>query len=201
MEQPESPPAPGRVREERSTDGKIAINEDTHHAVFSRLFGPGQPPDRPARGLRRTRGAPLFASRPAEFVQGHNDLVTAVAGVEKAQSRLVLAQAAESASASCWRSAAARPGSRAGAVRPGGAQGDLRAAEIALAAVRNRLRILGRTDDEIAKLEARPHRRRGHSSARRSPARSSSARSASASTSMPAPPIRCSRSATSSSSG
>ena len=34
-----------------------------------------------------------------------------------------------------------------------GAQGDLRSAEIALAAVRNRLRILGRSDDDIAKLE------------------------------------------------
>ena len=34
-----------------------------------------------------------------------------------------------------------------------GAQGDLRSAEIALAAVRNRLRILGRSDAEIEKLE------------------------------------------------
>ena len=34
-----------------------------------------------------------------------------------------------------------------------GAQGDLRSAEIALAAVRNRLRILGRSDEEIGKLE------------------------------------------------
>jgi len=33
------------------------------------------------------------------------------------------------------------------------AQGDLRSAEIALAAVRNRLRILGRSDDDIAQLE------------------------------------------------
>ena len=35
------------------------------------------------------------------------------------------------------------------------AQGDLRAADIALTAVRNRLRILGRSDDEIADLEKR----------------------------------------------
>jgi len=35
------------------------------------------------------------------------------------------------------------------------AQGDLRAAEITLAAVRNRLRILGRSDEEIADLEKR----------------------------------------------
>jgi len=41
------------------------------------------------------RGAPLFAIEASEFVQGHNDLVTAVAGVEKARSRLLLAQTAE----------------------------------------------------------------------------------------------------------
>ena len=81
-------------REERSTDGKIAINEDTTTPVFSPYSG------RVSRLIARPgdfveRGAPLFAIEASEFVQGHNDLVTAVAGVEKTQSRLALAQAAE----------------------------------------------------------------------------------------------------------
>ena len=140
-------------REERSTDGKIAINEDTTTPVFSPYSG------RVSRLIARPgdfveRGAPLFAIEASEFVQGHNDLVTAVAGVEKTQSRLVLAQAAEKRQRELLaiRGGAAKDLEQAQSDLVG-AQGDLRAAEIALAAVRNRLRILGRTDDEIAKLE------------------------------------------------
>ena len=81
-------------RDERATDGKIAINEDTTTPVFSPYSG------RVTRliakpGDRVERGAPLFAIDASEFVQGQNDLVTAVAGVEKAKSRLALAQQVE----------------------------------------------------------------------------------------------------------
>src|SRR5215468_2443253 len=81
-------------RDERATDGKIAINEDTTTPVFSPFSG------RVSRLIARPgdhveRGQPLFAIEASEFVQGHNDLITAVAGVEKAKSKLVLAQAAE----------------------------------------------------------------------------------------------------------
>ena len=67
-------------RDERATDGKIAINEDTTTPVFSPYSG------RVSRLIARPgdlveRGAPLFAIAASEFVQGHNDLVTAVAGV------------------------------------------------------------------------------------------------------------------------
>ena len=140
-------------RDERATDGKIAINEDTTTPVFSPYSG------RVSRLIARPgdlveRGAPLFAIEASEFVQGHNDLVTAVAGVEKARSRLLLAQTAEKRQRELQAI-------RGGALKDleqaqsdlVGAQGDLRSAEIALAAVRNRLRILGRSDDEIAKLE------------------------------------------------
>src|SRR5476651_937298 len=73
-------------RDERTTDGKIAINEDTTTPVFSPYSG------RVSRLIARPgdhaeRGAPLFAIEASEFVQGQNDLVTAVAGVEKAKSR------------------------------------------------------------------------------------------------------------------
>src|SRR5260221_669876 len=81
-------------RDERATDGKIAINDDTTTPVFSPYSG------RVSRLIARPgdhveRGAPLFAIEASEFVQGQNDLVTAVAGVEKAKSKLVLAQTSE----------------------------------------------------------------------------------------------------------
>src|SRR5471032_2166642 len=73
-------------RDERTTDGRIAINDDTTTPVFSPYSG------RVSRLIARPgdhveRGAPLFAIEASEFVQGHNDLITAVAGVQKAKSR------------------------------------------------------------------------------------------------------------------
>jgi len=140
-------------RDERATDGKIAINEDTTTPVFSPYSG------RVSKLIARPgdlveRGQPLFAIEASEFVQGHNDLVTAVAGVEKSQSRLVLAQAVEKRQRELLAI-------RGGAMKDleqaqsdlVAAQGDLRAAQITLAAVRNRLSILGRSDEEIARLE------------------------------------------------
>lgn len=142
-------------REERATDGRIAINEDTTTPVFSPYSG------RVSRliakpGERVERGAPLFAIEASEFVQGHNDLITAVAGVEKAKSKLVLAQAAEKRQRELLaiRGGALKDFEQAQSDLVQ-AQGDLRAADIALAAVRNRLRILGRSDEEIADLEKR----------------------------------------------
>ena len=146
---------PIAFREERATDGRIAINEDTTTPVFSPYSG------RVSRliakpGEHVERGAPLFAIEASEFVQGHNDLVTAVAGVDKAKSRLALAQMAEKRQRDLQ---AIRGGALKDLEQAQSdlvqAQGDLRAAEITLAAVRNRLRILGRSDEEIADLEKR----------------------------------------------
>jgi cobalt-zinc-cadmium efflux system membrane fusion protein len=82
--------------------------------------------------------------------------VTAVAGVDKAKSRLALAQMAEKRQRDLQviRGGALKDLEQAQSdlVQT---QGDLRAAEITLAAVRNRLRILGRSDEEIADLEKR----------------------------------------------
>jgi cobalt-zinc-cadmium efflux system membrane fusion protein len=146
---------PTAFREERATDGRIAINEDTTTPVFSPYSG------RVSRLIAKPgdhveRGAPLFAIEASEFVQGHNDLVTAVAGVEKAKSKLALAQMAEKRQRDLQTI-------RGGALKDleqaqsdlVATQGDRRAAEITLAAVRNRLRILGRSDEEIADLEKR----------------------------------------------
>jgi membrane fusion protein, heavy metal efflux system len=140
-------------RDERATDGKIALNDDTTTPVFSPYSG------RVSRliakpGDRVEAGAPLFAIEASEFVQGQNDLVTAVAGVEKAKSRVELSKTVEKRQRELLAI-------RGGALKDLeqaqsdliGAQGDLRSAEIALAAVRNRLRILGRTDADIDHLE------------------------------------------------
>ncbi|HZQ01628.1 MAG TPA: efflux RND transporter periplasmic adaptor subunit [Reyranella sp.] len=140
-------------RDERATDGKIAINDDTTTPVFSPYSG------RVSRLIAKPgdyveRGAPLFAIEASEFVQGQNDLVTAVAGVEKAKSRLELAQSVEKRQREL---VAIRGGTQKDLQQAQSdliaAQGDMRSAEIALAAVRNRLRILGRSDAEIDKLE------------------------------------------------
>jgi cobalt-zinc-cadmium efflux system membrane fusion protein len=140
-------------RDERTTDGKIAINDDTTTPVFSPYSG------RITRLIAKPgdfveRGQPLYSIEASEFVQGQNDLVTAVAGVEKAQSRLLLAQTVEKRQKELLAI-------KGGALKDleqaqsdlVAAQGDLRAAEITLAAARNRLRILGRSDEEIAAAE------------------------------------------------
>ena len=140
-------------RDERATDGKIALNEDTTTPVFSPYSG------RVSRLIAKPgdhveAGAPLFAIDASEYVQGQNDLVTAVAGVDKAKSRVELATTVEKRQRELLAI-------RGGALKDLeqaqsdliGAQGDLRSAEIALAAVRNRLRILGRSDAEIDRLE------------------------------------------------
>jgi cobalt-zinc-cadmium efflux system membrane fusion protein len=140
-------------RDERATDGKIAINDDTTTPVFSPFSG------RVSKLIARPgdhveRGAPLFAIEASEFVQGQNDLVTAVAGVDKARSRLQLAQQIEKRQ----RELLAIKGGALKDLEQAesdlvNAQGDMRSAEITLAAARNRLRILGRSDEEIARLE------------------------------------------------
>jgi len=140
-------------RDERMTDGKIAINDDTTTPVFSPYSG------RVTRLIAKPgdyveAGQPLFAIDASEYVQGQNDLVTAVAGVEQKKSRLELAKTIEKRQRELLAI-------RGGALKDleqaqsdlVNAQGDLRAAEITLAAARNRLRILGRSDEEIAKLE------------------------------------------------
>jgi cobalt-zinc-cadmium efflux system membrane fusion protein len=140
-------------RDERATDGKIAINEDTTTPVFSPYSG------RVSKLIARPGdfvkpGDPLFAIEASEFVQGHNDLVTAVAALEKAQSRLELAKTVEKRQRELLavRGGAAKDLEQAQSDLIA-AQGDLRSAEIALAAVRNRLRILGRSDADIDKME------------------------------------------------
>jgi cobalt-zinc-cadmium efflux system membrane fusion protein len=138
------------------TDGKIATNDDTTTPVFSPYSG------RVTRLIAKAgdfvkQGQPLFAIEATEFVQAQNDLVTATSGLKTAEAQLKLAQANEKRQHDVYDA-------RGGALKDWlqsqsdlvNAQGAHRTAEIALAAVRNRLRILGKTDSEIGAIETAP---------------------------------------------
>jgi cobalt-zinc-cadmium efflux system membrane fusion protein len=140
-------------RPERITDGKIAIDDDRTTPVFSpysgrvtRLFAKA--------GDHVDKGAPLLALEASEFVQGQNDLIAAAAALNTAHSQLKLAAINEKRQHELYDA-------KAGALKDWQqAQADLdsakntvRSAEIALAAVRNRLHILGKSDREIDDLE------------------------------------------------
>src|SRR5207248_7484142 len=106
-------------------------------------------------GDRVERGAPLFAVEATEFVQYANDLISAVGGYRTARSQLAQSEINEKRAHELYLA-------KGGALKDwqqsqtdlAAAQNTLRSADIALAAVRNRLRLLGKSDAEIAALAA-----------------------------------------------
>jgi cobalt-zinc-cadmium efflux system membrane fusion protein len=143
-------------RPERVTEGNIAIDDDLTTPVFSHYSG------RVIKVIAMLGdvvepGAPLFVIHASEFVQAQNDLITGLANLATARSQLTMAQTTETRTHELYL---AQGGSLKDWQQ---AQTDLittqntvRADEIALHAVRSRLRILGKTDAEIAALEAQP---------------------------------------------
>lgn len=149
-----APVAELNFRTELVTDGKIAVNGNTTTPVFSPFSG------RVTRivanpGDSVSRGAPLFEIEATEFIQAQNDLVAAIAALDTARAQLTQAELVEKrkhalfdakgASLQDWQQ------SQSDLVA---AQGAARAADIALAAVRNRLRVLGKSESEVASLES-----------------------------------------------
>jgi cobalt-zinc-cadmium efflux system membrane fusion protein len=143
-------------RPEQVTEGSIAIDDDLTTPVFSQHSG------RVIKLLAKLgdhveAGAPLYEIQATEFVQAQNDLITALANLQTARSQLAQAQTNERRAHDLYLA-------QGGALKDWQqAQTDLitsqntvRADEIALAAVRNRMRILGKSDKEIASLEAQP---------------------------------------------
>ncbi|HXZ01907.1 MAG TPA: efflux RND transporter periplasmic adaptor subunit [Stellaceae bacterium] len=141
------------VRSERVAEGKIALDDDLTTPVFSpytgrvtRLFAKA--------GDHVERGTPLMTVAASEFVQGQNDLISAIAGVNTARAQLRLTTINEQRQHELYEA-------KAGALKDwqqaqadlATAKANLGTAEIALAAVRNRLHILGKSDVEIAELE------------------------------------------------
>jgi cobalt-zinc-cadmium efflux system membrane fusion protein len=124
---------------EELTEGKIAVNGDRATPVFSPYSGRVT---RVIAGLGDTvkAGAPLATVEASEFVQAQNDLGTASAQVIIArinETRKHALYDAKGGSLQDWQQA----------------QADLTAAETALDSVRNRLKILGKSEAEIDGLE------------------------------------------------
>jgi membrane fusion protein, heavy metal efflux system len=137
-------------RAEHVTEGKIAVNEDRATPIFSPYSG------RVTKLLAKPGdtveyGQPLFYIEAADMVQAQNDFLSAVAAGNKARSRLTLAEIVERQNRTLHENKAVplRDWQQSQADL-GQAQSDLHTAESALEAARNRLRILGKTDDEIA---------------------------------------------------
>ncbi|HUN90915.1 MAG TPA: efflux RND transporter periplasmic adaptor subunit [Burkholderiaceae bacterium] len=139
-------------RAEHVAEGKIALDGDRTTPVFSPYSG------RVTRVLANPgdsvrQGQPLLALEASEFVQGQNDLLAAQSALATARAQLSLAQVAESRKHALYDA-------KAGALQDwqqsqadlAAAQGGVRAAEAQFAAVRNRLRILGRGDADIDAL-------------------------------------------------
>ena len=102
-------------------------------------------------------GAPLFVIHASEFVQAQNDLITALANLQTARSQLTMAQTTEKRTHELYLAqGGALKDSAAGPDRSHHRAKHRPRDEIALHAVRSRLRILGKSDKEIALLEAQP---------------------------------------------
>ena len=124
---------------EELTEGKIAVNGDRATPVFSPYSGRVT---RVIAGLGDTvkSGAPLATLEASEFVQAQNDLKLAAAQLKLArinETRKHALYDAKGGSLQDWQQA----------------QTDLSSADTALNSVRNRLRILGKSDADIADLE------------------------------------------------
>ncbi|MBV9191990.1 MAG: efflux RND transporter periplasmic adaptor subunit [Betaproteobacteria bacterium] len=140
-------------RTEQVTDGSIAVNEETTTPVFSPFSG------RVTRVLAKLgdevkAGDALLAVEANEFVQGQNDLVAALAATNTARAQLALAERNERRVRDLYDAkAAALKDWQQSQADLTNARNGLRSAEIAHAAARSRLRILGKSDREIFMIE------------------------------------------------
>ena len=136
------------------TDGKIAIDDDRVTPVFSPYSG------RVTRMMVRAgdtvnKGDPLFGIQATELAQAQNDLITAVASLRTAKAQLNLATTSEKRQHDLYSAqGAALKDWQQAQVDLATAQGGVNTASIAVAAVRNRLRIFGKSDHDIDQLES-----------------------------------------------
>ena len=101
-----------------------------------------------------TQGQPLFVIEAADNVQAQNDFIAAMTGLNKARSALDLAQLQDRRARDLFEGKAVPlkdyQQSQANLIQ---AQNDLRSTQTALEAARNKLRILGLTDEAIATFQ------------------------------------------------
>ncbi len=173
VEQPANPPADGAVQltdqqwagmrvapvklmpffVSQETDGKIAIDDDLVTQVFSPYSG------RVTKLFARVgdvvkAGDPMLAIQASELAQGQNDLISAMAALKTAKAQLNLAQTNEKRQHALFAAqGAALKDWQQSQVDLATAEGAERSAEIAITAVRNRLRILGMDTAQIDQIE------------------------------------------------
>ena len=140
-------------RVESVTEGKIAIDEDRSTPVFSPYAG------RVTKVLARpgdqvTKGQPLFVIEAADNVQAQNDFIAAMTAMNKAKSALDLAQLQGTRAKDLFEGKAVPlkdyQQSQATLIQ---AENDMRSSQTAMEAARNKLRILGLTDEDIATFQ------------------------------------------------
>jgi len=138
---------------EHVTEGKIAVDEDRSTPIFSPYAGrvlklfvkPGD---------TVTIGQPLFTVQAADMVQAQNDFISAATALNKARSAQNLAEIIDKRQRLLYEGKAV-PLKEVQNARAAldAAENDVRSAEVALEATRNRLRILGKTDQEITDFQ------------------------------------------------
>lgn len=140
-------------RSEHVTEGKISINEDHSTPIYPPYAG------RVTRLMVKAgdyvkQGDVLFYIEAADMVQAQNDFLAARAGLNKARSQVAIAEIIEKQNRTLYEGKAGplRDFQTAEATLVQ-ARSDLRTAESALEAARNRLSILGKTDAEITAFQ------------------------------------------------
>jgi len=136
-------------RPEVVTDGRIAIDEDVATPVFSPYAGQVRRlAVQPGEAVKA--GQMLFTVEATDAIQAQNDFVAATSALATAQSQLKLATITEQRQKELFKAMAGplKDWQQAQADLSSAKNG-VRSAEIALDAVRNRLRILKKTDAEI----------------------------------------------------
>jgi cobalt-zinc-cadmium efflux system membrane fusion protein len=136
------------------TEGRIALDDDLSTPIFSPFSG------RVTRVLARAgdtvqAGTPLFAVQSTELAQAENDMISGLATLRTARAQLDLARTNENRQHTLYLGhGAALKDWQQSRVDLATAQGGLSTAEIAVAAVRNRLTILGFNPHDIRALES-----------------------------------------------
>ncbi|WBL81006.1 efflux RND transporter periplasmic adaptor subunit [Bradyrhizobium xenonodulans] len=136
-------------RAEYVTEGKVAVDEDRSTPVFSPYAGRvTKLLAKPGEMLKQ--GQPLFTIEAADTVQAQNDFIAAMTAQNKAKSAIDLADIQFKRAKDLYEGHAIplKDYQQAEATQVQ-AQNDMRSSATALEAARNKLRILGFTDDTI----------------------------------------------------
>jgi membrane fusion protein, heavy metal efflux system len=140
-------------RIEKQAIGQIAFNEDASTVVLTPFSG------RVTRLIAKIgdnvrRGDPLFEIDSPEVVQAQTDLIAAVQALDKSKSQLALSKRTLDRQTGLYAAnATSQRELEQARTDHVAAETDLKTAEGVLGAARNRLRVLGRSDEEIARLE------------------------------------------------